>query len=140
MKDIAFLYDTDQRCFDLQCVGTEIQMEESLRTAIALSLFTDAKVDEFELPRAETNRGFWADALDNHDTGSKLWLLLRSKRNSHVLKKTEEYCKKSLEWLLEDKLVENVNVQAQLNKKLLIINISIFYNNKTSNFKFEVSQ
>ncbi|RDB36709.1 phage GP46 family protein [Spirobacillus cienkowskii] len=139
MKDIAFFYDTEQRCFDLQCLGSEIQIEDSLRTAIALSLFTDAKVDEFELPRSETNRGFWADALDNHETGSKLWLLLRSKRNSHVIKKTEEYCKKSLEWLIEDKLVENIEVKAQINSHELTINITIFYQNKTSNFKFEVS-
>lgn len=139
MKDIAFLYDTDQRCFDLQCLGSEIQIEDSLRTAIALSLFTDAKVDEFELPRGETNRGFWADALDNHDTGSKLWLLLRSKSNSHIVKKTEEYCKKSLEWLIEDKLVENIEVKAHINNYELTINITIFYQNKTSNFKFEVS-
>jgi phage gp46-like protein len=139
MKDIAFLYDTDQRCFDLQCLGSEIQIEDSLRTAIALSLFTDAKVDEFELLRSETNRGFWADALDNHDTGSKLWLLLRSKSNSHIVKKTEEYCKKSLEWLIEDKLVENIEVKAHINNYELTINITIFYQNKTSNFKFEVS-
>jgi len=66
-------------------------------------------------------------------------LLLRSKSNSHIVKKTEEYCKKSLEWLIEDKLVENIEVKAHINNYELTINITIFYQNKTSNFKFEVS-
>ncbi|APJ03945.1 phage GP46 family protein [Silvanigrella aquatica] len=138
MKDISFIYDKKQRCFDLNMLGSEIQFEETLQTGVSLSLFTDAKVDEFEIPDGKENRGFWADVLDGENTGSKLWLILRSKNKIDVPKSAEEYCKKALFWLIEDKLVDNIDCTAKIEKNNLIINIIIHHNNITSHFKYEV--
>ena len=52
-----------------------------LKTAVVISLFTDRRVNEEDVPNGELNRGYWGDMdlPEGESLGSKLWLLKREK-------------------------------------------------------------
>jgi len=95
----------------------DLQSDEGMRTAVALSLLSDRRaLPDDELPGGGTDRrGWWADALaesEGDQFGSRLWLLGREKDLESVRNRAETYARESLEWLLEDKVAESLEVSA----------------------------
>lgn len=104
---------------DLRIKGRDIMGDDSLYTAVLVSLFTDARAshaDELppELAQEADLRGYWGDAIadDKQTIGSKLWLLHREKQLPRVLARAEQYATEALEWLLRDGLATAVQVIA----------------------------
>ena len=90
----------------------EPTVSEDLKTAILISLFTDARCLESEIPKGQkSRRGFWGDCIFNESTGSKLWLEERPKLNQDTLNKTKQYAQECLKWLIEDGHANSVDVE-----------------------------
>ena len=88
MTDLAVFWDNRLGAGDICVVGADLQAEAGLDTAILISLFTDARVRDEELPPGHTwRRGWWGDDVEDEpdSTGSKLWTLRRSKATLEVL-------------------------------------------------------
>lgn len=86
-----------------------------LKTAIVISLFTDASVNEEDVPAGELNRGYWGD-MDlpaGESMGSKLWLLKRSKLISDTLNAARDYITEALQWMVDDGLLQAVSVSVE---------------------------
>jgi len=99
--------------FDITMENNDLKMDDSLKTAIIISLFTDRRVTVDELPDGESDlRGWWADALngDGDQIGSKLWTLKREKITEDLLARAKRYCEEALQWLVEDEIAESVHV------------------------------
>lgn len=115
VTDIALRGSFD--LFDLAIVNDDLELEDGLRTAVLLSIFTDARADEDELPDTEPERrGWWADVLaddDTQKTGSKLWLLAREKDTPDLLPRLEECFRAALQWLLDDNIVSRITVTVE---------------------------
>ena len=115
--DLKINYDPLVQAFDLSFVNWDLAPEDGLETSILISLFSDARVTDDELPLGELDkRGFWGDAVNNpqgYALGSKLWLLDRSKITDEVLEEAREYCEQALQWLLEDSIAESVTVETR---------------------------
>lgn len=114
------------------CVATagDVLGDDSLRTAVILSLFCHRRAeDEDVIPDGTNNkRGWWADtvapltdyglgqtAADGGTTdriGSRLWLLSREKQLPEVLARAKYYAEESLQWLLDDGRATDVTVTA----------------------------
>ena len=95
--------------------GIDLGVADPIETAVLISLFADARSEEME-PR----RGFWGDALDGSRTGSRLWLLDRSKLVPETLRQFEDYVREALAWL------DDVSVTASVDRaKRLGLNISV---------------
>lgn len=133
MADLQLTFDGDllRGGADLALVrsGTslvsDLAIDDSLLSAVIISLFTDRIVDATEaatLGDGTTQnidcRGWWADAtLDTLDgasdyIGSRLWLLRREKQLSSVVVRAEEYAREALQWLVDEGFVEAVDVTA----------------------------
>lgn len=114
MADLALKWLDEEGRFDLAISSGDIEKEEGLRTAIALSLFTDRRVTVRELPEGESKlRGWWADALadaQDDQVGSKLWLLGREKQTEETLQRAKEFATEALAWLIEDGVASKVEV------------------------------
>lgn len=102
----------DYNLFDLQLNSSlDVVTDNTLDTAIVISLFTD-RYDP------ETRQGGWWG--DEHPEapelmGSRLWKLNRSKAsylNTQTLRQAEDYARESLQWLLNDKLISKLAVEA----------------------------
>lgn len=121
MTDIALIWDDENSCADLLVEGGGLATDEGLRTAILISLFTDARAaDDDELPEAGADRrGWWGNAFPADDTdragelGSKLWLLERSKATAEALRQAEEWARAALQWIVQDRIAAGVDVQVE---------------------------
>lgn len=114
--DIALQLDAQGR-FDLAITGGGLAVDQSLATAVAVSLFSDRRALPGEsLPAGETwRRGWWAGGLVSAglDTwGSGLWLLSREKQTEEVRLRAEEYAREALKWLVGDGIAQSLTVSA----------------------------
>lgn len=100
-------------------------IEDTLQTAIIISLFTDrrAGVDD-NLPEGNAvaglvppnRRGWCGDALSDAATnkiGSRLWLLQREKQTEETRRRAIFYIKEALQWLLDDGHAVSFTVEAE---------------------------
>lgn len=114
--DIGLFLSADGRTFDLALTGADLSTEEGIATAVMISLFTDRRVTEEELPEGESSRrGWWGDLFaeeSGDQIGSRLWLLAREKRTVETLNRSEEYSKEALQWMLEDGVANAVDCTA----------------------------
>ncbi len=112
--DVAILQNATGQ-FDIALDGADLKTEKGLRTAVILSLFTDAQAhDDDVLPDNTTNkRGYWGDTwpvMEGDAFGSRLWLLDRDKQTNEVLTRAREYAYEALQWLIEDGIASHISV------------------------------
>jgi phage gp46-like protein len=93
---------------------TDVEVDNGLNTAVYISLFTDARVDdESLLDDKNDKRGYWGDVFDDKPMGSKLWLLAREKNLSAVLEKAKTYCQEALKWLIDDGIAKKITINTE---------------------------
>ena len=118
--DIALKY-TSSFDFDIALQAPDVVIDNGLRTAIIISLFTDRQANDVDelTDGSQNKRGWWADALANQNSGqgdkigSRLWLLRRSKQTPGVLITAREYCIEALQWMLADSVVRRIEVDTE---------------------------
>jgi len=117
MSDIGLFLS--ENGFDLAVDENDLLPDDGLETAVSISLFTDKRVTDEQLPSMETSkRGWWGDMFPdvNQDKiGSRLWTLEREKRTNEVLRRSEELSKESLTWMIEDGLADAVIIKSEYN-------------------------
>ena len=105
----------------------DLVAENTLRTAVILSLFLDRRANDDDiLPNgSDDRRGWWADTVapmtdygigggnaSGDCIGSRLWLLSREKQLAGVLERARHYAKEALAWMVEDGVATAVHVVA----------------------------
>lgn len=115
MSDLALIWESTSA--DLAIEANDLGTDDGMETAVLLSLFLDRQAEPGdELPMGETDRrGWWADAVpvvEGDEIGSRLWLLARAKDTATVRVRAEGYAREALEWLVEDRVAERVDVTA----------------------------
>lgn len=126
MTDIAI--DTDN--WDIPLSGTDLATDSGLRSAVILSLFTDARAhDDDVIPDGSNDRrGCWMDSFlpEGESFGSRLWLLSREKELPKVLQRAEEYAEEALRWLIKEGAAKSVSVTAtRAASSVLLLQVSI---------------
>lgn len=132
MTDLALAYASAEiEAADLLLVGGDLATDDGLRTAVIVSLFTDARAaadDPLPEPGAD-RRGWWGDAVPRTAgdvIGSRLWLLAREKITGSVLARAREYAEEALAWLVEDRVASAVDVQVEARRpQTLAIGVTI---------------
>ncbi len=114
MNDIALI--VKDGLIDIDVQSGDLLGEEGLETAILISLFTDQRIEESELPQGQTSRrGWWGDLfpdVDGDKIGSKLWLLDNAKQLTSELPRYEQFVVESLSWLIEDGVASDISASA----------------------------
>lgn len=130
--------------FDLSISNKDFELDEGLRAAVVVSLFTDRRCTVEELPDEDKDRrGWWGDLFaeqSGDEIGSKLWLLKREKQTEETRKRAQEYAEEALAWMLEDGLAQSVTVQAEwVAQGLLGISVAIEQPKGQVAFKFKTN-
>lgn len=116
MTDIALIWDSDAWRADIAVVNGDLTTDDGLRTAVIMSLFTNAPaLADDVLPAPGDRGGWWGDALAETPgdiIGSRLWLLSREKQLGSVLNRARDYAREALQWLLAGKIAASVDVAA----------------------------
>lgn len=128
MSDAKFI--AKDGFFDIEIIMGDISNDDGLESAVLVSLFTDKRVLENEMPEGSTDkRGWWGDIVSEFEQdqiGSKLWLLDRGKADQETRVKAQQYASDALDWMLRDGLAETVTVTSELvNRKFIYLDISI---------------
>ena len=124
MTDLALVWNADAMAADLLLANGQLATDVGMRTAILISLFSDARAaDDETLPEpGGDRRGWWGDAYarevrpdagtarDVNRIGSLLWLLSRSKITPRVLTQARQACDEALAWLVRDGIASAVRV------------------------------
>ena len=93
---------------------TTFQADE-LAQAVLISLFSWHKSEEDDGIKAPNRQGWWGDTyatVAGDRIGSRLWLLQREKILPLTLQRAEAYAKEALQWMIDDRLVERITVNA----------------------------
>ena len=124
--DLRLVFDRARLTADLSLSGALLDVDDGLRSAVIVSLFTDRRAETGDaLPEGAggDRRGWWGDALppvvagvpiDGDRIGSRLWLLSREKQLRQVVNRAREYAAEALDWLIEDGIAERVEVDAEI--------------------------
>jgi phage gp46-like protein len=118
LTDIALAWDPAALAFDWALSGPDLLREEGLRSAVAVSLFSDglARADDAIPDGTDDRRGWWGDLPRDgrpaDPIGSRLWLLAREKRTEATRRRAEEYARDALAWMLADGVAAAVDVSA----------------------------
>jgi phage gp46-like protein len=119
MTDVALHFASDAWSADLAIMAGDLATDDGLRTAVIISLFTDARArDDDPLPQAgDDRRGWWGDCANddpNDRIGSRLWLLSNAKVVDATAIRARDYCREALAWLVTDGIARSVDVTCTL--------------------------
>lgn len=127
---IRLTFDSEIGECDLaQAVDGGVDEGDELGTAVLISLFTDRRVGEEELPvvggqtdveRSRARGGWWGDAYPDGDEedaiGSRLWLLTeRGKLLPDAPLRAQAYAIEALDWMIADGVARAVEAVATRN-------------------------
>lgn len=129
MSDIALLFDPIDGP-DIAIDGAGIQLDEGLRTAILISLFTDARApDAAVLPHEDADRrGWWGNGFPTEtdaresELGGLLWLLEREKITPAAIARARDAAYAALRWFVTDRIASaiRINIEVQQRKRLAL--------------------
>lgn len=117
MTDLALNWIDAAFGADLALDAGSLVTDDGLRTAVIISLFTDARAaidDPLPQPAAD-RRGWWGDmlaAVASDEYGSKLWMLAREKQLPSILRRAEDYAGAALAWMVDDEVAAKIDVTA----------------------------
>lgn len=127
LGDIALTWSNTTGDADLSMIDSDIASDRGLMTAAILSLFTDRRAENDDVPPSgdpSDRRGWWADqfaAVEGDKFGSRLWLLDRSKNTNETVLRAKQYVLEAWAWMIEDKVVERIDVTVEATKMALVI-------------------
>ncbi|WP_304308059.1 phage GP46 family protein [Pseudacidovorax intermedius] len=113
--DIALRYNPDIGGLDISLDGADLLGEDTLTTAVMMSLLCDRLAQPGEVPDGTDPRGWWADAYAEpagDQTGSRLWLIEREKQLPAVVQRARRYVQEALQWIVDDGLAKRLAVTA----------------------------
>lgn len=114
---------------DLKITDSGLATEETLETAVIVSLLTDRRANTDDaLPDGRASSGLippdrrgWAgDALSDVDgdrIGSRLWLLSREKQTEQTRLRAIDYAEEALQWLIDDGHAVSVSIEAEWSER-----------------------
>lgn len=142
--DLATVTVVGELGFDWAIDGAQLAVDDGLKTAVIISLFTDRRATSSDtLPDTSSDRrGWFGDdygGIEGDQIGSHLWLLAREKQTAETLERARRYALDSLAWLKTDGVVQSVAVQASwLRAGVLLLEIQIERADSTSaRYRFE---
>jgi len=125
MTDIG-LFFTDDCLINIKLENGDLAGDGGLETSVLISLFTDIRVVEDDLPAGDTfKRGYWGDLFTEDKIGSKLWIYERSKVTLETLTNMEKAAEASLNWLITDGVAKAIDVEGEFLNGGIQLNVSI---------------
>lgn len=123
--DVAFA--TSTRGIDLAFTQGDLGREQSLRSLIVASLFSDARApaDLGELPDGSRDRrGFWGNDARGA-LGSLLWTQTRAKASPQTAEKVRGAVLDALAWMVSQRIAASVDAAVDLSGPSTLVNVRL---------------
>jgi len=125
--------------WDLSFTNGDLTSTTSLDTAVLMSLYTDYRASNSEVPEIQRRRGWWGNLVSgypDYQIGSKLWLLYQSRLTQDTINLIKTYVYNCLSWMIDYGYITNININVTptTNESILLfitlsISQNIVYNN-----------
>ena len=133
MADLKLVQGADNERWDIAWDddAQDLVLADDLETSVIVSIETIARAQEGDdIPdNTDRRRGWFGDAfLENPEdtTGSRLWLVSRSKMVATILPQVRQLFEECLAWFVEDGVASAVRVQAAIyNSEVIAVRIDI---------------
>ena len=122
MTDVALIWDNTNGRADFALVNGDLAIDDGLRTAAIVSLFTDALADAAaSIPDGTDNRRGWpgddplpnaADTAQRDNTGSTLWLREGARQTEETRRLIESDVRTAFAWAITDGVADVVTASA----------------------------
>ena len=141
MNDVG-LFIKNGTYFDIELDQADLKADDGLETPLTISIFTDARVTDEQLPYGSTSkRGWWGDMFPDQPgdkIGSRIWTLNPGKITNETKNKATDYCRESTKWMIDDGIASVINISSEYNEnKHLKIFIEVIKPDGTSS-KYQV--
>ena len=132
MQDVL-IKQNDDGLYDLVVEGADFASAEGFETAIAVSLFTDARALPTYVQEAKNRRGWVGNILtEERQLGGLLWLLDQTRMTNDTINFARGYADGSLQWIIDDGVARVITVVVtKINNREMNIYIDITEINNT---------
>lgn len=129
MKDIK-LTKNSSGIYDINFDDNgDFELVDGLETAILMSFYGWKRALQNEVAKPEFRRGWWGNEINttipNYEVGSKLWLLYESRITENNKNLAISYVRNGFEWLKEDNIVKDVEVDGEIEDNNINFTIKI---------------
>lgn len=139
--DFSLSFDPESGLLDMSLARADFAGDDTLVTAVLLSLCADRLALAHEVRPGEDRRGWWADvyaASPQDKFGCRWWLLAREKQLQSTVQRARDYALEALKWMQEDGLVTSVGVTAFVPRMgWLVLLIKLSLNGIDRRYRFE---
>ncbi len=131
LADLALVWLSSAGQADLAMIDLDLASDRGLTTAAILSLLTDRRANDDDLPPSgdpTDRRGWWGDqfaTIKGDKYGSRLWLLDRSTRTNETALKAKEYVLEGVAWMIEDKVIASADVTVETTRDGLFFAVAL---------------
>ena len=111
--------------FDLQ-IGADgdIVTADFFDTSIFMSIFCERRASPSEVPESYRRRGWIGnESTPGFEIGSKLWLYYQARASRSILAGVESVIRAGLQWMVDDKIAESIEVDAELSGGQIAVEI-----------------
>ncbi|MGR3179823.1 MAG: phage GP46 family protein [Candidatus Anammoxibacter sp.] len=115
MLDVALI--DDAKGFDINIKDGDIESVENFKTAIQVSLFSDARADSSQVFLPEARKGWIGDIvtpIDGQNFGSLLWLVQQERLTQSTLNKVVNFARLALQWLIDQGQASRIEVSGEI--------------------------
>ena len=112
----AALFQT-QNGYDFNIVNGDIEALDSFKTAIEVSLFSDARADNTQVVLPQYRKGWIGDLtspIEGQNYGSLLWLVQQERLTQSTLNKCVSFARNALQWLVDQGQASAVDVSGTI--------------------------
>lgn len=90
----------------------DISTDQTLDTAILMSIFEEVRATAAEIPESNRRRGWIGnESTPNFEQGSKVWMFEQERITGSVLAELGVIIRNGLQWLIDDGIAVNVSVE-----------------------------
>lgn len=129
MLDIKLAQQPDLN-YDIEFENGDFIIDDSLETALIVSILSDRRADNSQVSQREFRRGWIGDlvtTLPGFKLGSHIWLSEQARITQETLTTIQDSAEKSLDWMLSAGLIIEVKAKASITTKssiLLLITVT----------------
>jgi phage gp46-like protein len=116
MQDLKKVMNADG-LFTLSLVNGDFEVIDGMETAVLVSLYTDARLDESEVKTPLMRSGWIGNIMtQGRQLGGKLWKFENSPVTTSYLANAKEATQRSFDWMINDKVARSITAAISAQK------------------------
>ena len=140
--DLKFTQD-QSGLYDISFENGGFKLVDDLETALLMSIYFKQRASDDQVHVPQYRQGHFTDVFNadsNYEVGSLAWYFTEqaklTEKNISLLEDTIK--NDGLQWLIDDKIVDDITVNAEITNKAIILNINLKPRNQQNSKYYQI--